>query len=53
LDTVKSIPEDNYTILRATLKSAREYKKENEPDGWGDYDLLAYLPLPIRISKDY
>lgn len=53
LDTVKSIPKDNYTILRATLKSAREYEKADEPDGWGDYDLLAYLPLPIRISKDY
>ena len=53
LNTVKSIPEDNYTILRATLKSAREYEKADEPDGWGDYDLLAYLPLPIRISKDY
>lgn len=53
LDTVKSIPKDNYTILRATLKSVREYEKADEPDGWGDYDLLAYLPLPIRISKDY
>jgi hypothetical protein len=40
-DELSQVPSDNYTILKATLKE------------WGDYDLEAYLPLPIRLSKDY
>ena len=31
----------NYNILQATLK------------GFGDYELIAYLPIPIRTSKEY
>jgi hypothetical protein len=31
----------NYNILQATLK------------GFGDYDLIAYLPIPIRSEKEY
>lgn len=31
----------NYNILQATLK------------GFGDYDLIAYLPIPIRSEKGY
>lgn len=31
----------NYNILQATLK------------GWGDYDLTAYLPIPIRLEETY
>ena len=31
----------NYNILQATLK------------GFGDYELTAYLPIPIRTSKEY
>jgi hypothetical protein len=30
----------NYNILQATLK------------GWGNFDLIAYLPIPIRTSAD-
>lgn len=32
---------NNFHILQATLT------------GWGDYDLIAYLPIPIRTSKEY
>lgn len=36
-------PDDfhNYSILQATLT------------GWGDYDLVAYLPIPLKSKKDY
>lgn len=39
----------NYCILQATLK------KDNGAGngGWGDYDLKAYLPIPIRTSTKY
>ena len=39
----------NYCILQATLK------KDNGAGngGWGDYDLKAYLPIPIRTSSEY
>lgn len=44
--TLRNIPEtainiNNFYILQATLK------------GWGDYDLVAYLPIPIRSSINY
>ena len=32
---------NNVHILQATLS------------GWGDYDLIAYLPIPIRVSAEY
>jgi hypothetical protein len=35
--------------LKAKLPSARISEKE----GFGDYDLYAYLPIPIRINKNY
>lgn len=35
------VPDDNYTILKAVLTD------------WGDFDLEAYLPIPIRSSIDY
>lgn len=38
-----SVPNNNYTILQATLK------------GWGNYPLIAYLPIPITSGskKDF
>lgn len=39
--TITEVPEDNYTILKAVLTD------------WGDFDLEAYLPIPIRLNKDY
>jgi hypothetical protein len=36
-----SMQTENYCILRARLKS------------WGDYPLVAYLPIPVRSSTDY
>lgn len=39
--TITEVPEDNYTILKAVLTN------------WGDFDLEAYLPIPIRSSIDY
>lgn len=41
LDEIKEVPNNNFTVLRATL------------NGWGDYDLNAYLPIPIRSSRKY
>lgn len=32
---------NNFHILQATLS------------GWGDYELVAYLPIPIRVSAEY
>ena len=37
----EGLPKDNYSILKATLKD------------WGDYNLEAYLPIPIRSDKKY
>lgn len=42
------VPENNFTILKATLK-----KSSGNNNGWGDFDLEAYLPVPIRKSKQY
>lgn len=39
--TITEVPEDNYTILKAVLTD------------WGDFDLEAYLPIPIRSSIEY
>lgn len=39
--TIAEVPDDNYTILKAVLTD------------WGDFNLEAYLPIPIRLSKDY
>ena len=39
--TVTSVPTDNYDILQATITD------------FGDYELTAYLPLPIKASNDY
>ena len=39
--SIKEIPDNNYAIVQATLKE------------WGDYDLISYLPVPIRLSKAY
>ena len=36
-----SVPENNCDILKVTLK------------GWGDQDLEAYLPIPIRLNAEY
>lgn len=47
-DSVVAVPDNNYTILKAVLKSAR-----TNDQGWGDYDLYAYLPIPIRSSRKY
>ena len=41
LDNINVVPEDNFTILKASLKD------------WGDYVLEAYLPIPIRASRKY
>lgn len=38
---LKQVPINNYTILEAVL------------EGWGDYKLKAYLPIPIRLNYDY
>lgn len=47
---ITKMPEKNFCILEAIL-----HKQESDTDtnGWGDYDLHAYLPIPIRQSKDY
>lgn len=37
-------------ILKATLKKWRKSDKENEQDS---YDLIAYLPIPIRLNSNY
>ena len=49
LDTVISIPENNYTVLKAVLRKSTS----TGDGGWGDYDLYAYLPIPIRSSRKY
>lgn len=38
-----SVPDNNYTILKASLP-----KNNDKDEGWGDYALDAYLPIPIR-----
>ena len=48
-DSVTSVPINNYTVLKAVLKASSGVGD----DGWGDYDLYAYLPIPIRSSRDY
>lgn len=50
LADITKMPEKNFCILEAIL-----HKQENDTDetGWEDYDLHAYLPIPIRQSKDY
>lgn len=48
-DSVDKVPEDNFTILKAVLKASSGVGD----DGWGDYDLFAYLPIPIRSSRNY
>lgn len=47
--TVTSVPTDNFTVLKAVLKASSGVGD----DGWGDYDLYAYLPIPIRSSRNY
>ena len=37
-------------ILQATLKKWRKSNNENEEDA---YDLVAYLPIPIRLNPNY
>lgn len=44
-----AMPNVNYTILKATLPK----NSSTETSGWGDYDLHAYLPIPIRSDKKY
>lgn len=43
--SVSSVPTKNYSILKATLT------------GWvssnGTYDLVAYLPIPIKLNNEY
>jgi hypothetical protein len=43
--SVSSVPTKNYSILQATLT------------GWvssnGTYDLVAYLPIPIKLNNEY
>lgn len=39
----------NYSILQCTL----EKWVNDDQNGWGDYDLVAYLPIPIRSSNEY
>lgn len=41
INNLTSVPENNYDILKVTLK------------GWGDQDLEAYLPIPIRLNAEY
>ena len=48
LDSIEDVPNDNYTILEAILKAS-----DGNNNGWGDYDLHAYLPIPIRTSRKY
>lgn len=43
------VPTNNYSILQATLKKSTS----TGDGGWGDYDLHAYLPIPIRSSRKY
>ena len=46
---IDTVPIDNFAILKATL-----HKQGIAGDnGWGDYDLEAYLPIPIRLNKNY
>ena len=48
-DSVTSVPNNNFTVLKAVLKAS----KQAGDTGWGDYDLYAYLPIPIRSSRKY
>lgn len=48
-DSPKEVPANNYSILKATLKKS----VQSGDGGWGDFDLNAYLPIPIRSSRKY
>lgn len=48
-DSVTSVPTNHYSILKATLSK----NVSNNDGGWGDYDLIAYLPIPIRADNQY
>lgn len=48
-DSPEEVPADNYSILKATLKKS----VQSGDGGWGDFDLNAYLPIPIRSSRKY
>lgn len=47
--TGETVPTNNYSILKATLKKSTS----TGDGGWGDFDLHAYLPIPIRSSRKY
>ena len=62
LNNVSSVPSNNYHILQCTLwkdgsgkgnNSLVNGEEDTKVSGWGDYDLVAYLPIPIRASKTY
>lgn len=40
-------------IVQAPIIHAILPKKSNDNNGWGDYDLHAYLPLPVKKNKNY
>ena len=46
---VTAVPQENFAILKATLHK----QFSDDGNGWGDYDLCAYLPIPIRKSRNY
>lgn len=48
-NSVTEVPTDHYSILKATLSK----NTSSNDGGWGDYDLVAYLPIPIRSNKQY
>lgn len=48
-DSVTAVPTDHYSILKATLSK----NTSNDDGGWGDYDLVAHLPIPIREDDQY
>lgn len=62
LNNVSSVPSNNYHILQCTLwkdgsgkgnNSLVNGEEDTKVSGWGDCDLVAYLPIPIRASKTY
>lgn len=44
------IPTNHFAIVKATLKE--QYSNDSD-EGWGDYELCAYLPIPVRKSRKY
>nr|DAG21667.1 MAG TPA: hypothetical protein [Caudoviricetes sp.] len=40
-------------IVQAPIIHAILPKKSDKNNGWGDYDLHAYLPLPVKKNKNY